>query len=751
GYVMSGGSLRVDDLKLSRNAIFIQDGTAASTTVHNDLTLFDGSVLLFSAGDFTVEGDAFVHSDLPGGVDHRDGAMTVDGALTLGEDETDSGHYMLRGDHETSTLDVHGNEIIGAAGRGSFEQVGGTHTTHGWLVLGEQAGSDGTYDLRFSDLIVGDPALHVEERIGWLGEGTFDHPDGSHTVYGHLILGAQDDGEGNRVTEGDGRGTYDLRLFGKLEVNGQETIGLYGQGTLNQSVVSTHTVNGDLVVGSGAGSTGVYDLENGVLDVSGTLTVGRRGGGTFTQGVLDTLPALLSVETSSLMIGDEQVGSGVFELNGGELNVISQLTIGNSGDGVFTHNGGTVTAGNLDIGLETGSSGKYEMFGADSRLTVSGRTLVGNDDWAVTPANDASFWHREGEVDSQLVQVYRDAYYRLGSNDLGEPATLTSVETRVLDGGYFSLEPSGTHDVDSLQILGRREFSEDGGLQYFRSAYVNWGGDLNAGSCEVGRWGRYTQYTSSGHRLSYADCGEDSMHNQGTIEIFGEGTSTLEGAIHNHALFQVDDTTALLPGTLNNHDRVLVSNSSVTMGSLNVTADGYVVADAGTSIRIDGHFSNSSEQNALWDTDRAALILAGGVGMSITLAGEDQGISRDGLLDNFAWGRVSVLDGTEVEFQDGNPANDGTALYMRILDIEDRDSLDFENLVIAIFSGDASLYYDPTRSENDYLGGLVWRFAQGGGFLGPVVIPEPSTAWLLGLGLALLTRRRRRPRSSPRR
>jgi hypothetical protein len=55
-----------------------------------------------------------------------------------------------------------------------------------------------------------------------------------------------------------------------------------------------------------------------------------------------------------------------------------------------------------------------------------------------------------------------------------------------------------------------------------------------------------------------------------------------------------------------------------------------------------------------------------------------------------------------------------------------------------------NIYYDPTQTDNAYLGGFTYAFASGSGQLIPT--PVPASVLLLGsglLGLGLLGRRRK--------
>src|SRR5579872_1957564 len=140
--------------------------------------------------------------------------LSINGAnLVLGQFQTASGTVVL---NDTSSLNAD-NEIIGDGGLGQFTQNGGTNTISGQLTLGSQKGSgttggllsvDNTYtlsggDLSAANLVVGDG-----------GHGTFNQNGGTNTISGQLILGNQ----------GGGGGVYNLSGPAVLEA-GTEIFG----------------------------------------------------------------------------------------------------------------------------------------------------------------------------------------------------------------------------------------------------------------------------------------------------------------------------------------------------------------------------------------------------------------------------------------------------------------------------------------------------------------------------------------------
>ena len=98
------------------------------------------------------------------------------------------------------------------------------------------------------------------------------------------------------------------------------------------------------------------------------LTVGDTGTGTVTQDGG-------TVQTDVLTLGAQAGSSGTYDLNGGESTVNGAMTVGDGGTGTFTQSGGTATAGSLFLGQQAGSNGSYALSGGS--LTVNDSVQVG--------------------------------------------------------------------------------------------------------------------------------------------------------------------------------------------------------------------------------------------------------------------------------------------------------------------------------------------------------------------------------------
>lgn len=202
----------------------------------------------------------------------------------------------------------------------------------------------------------------AEGALG-IGDGvTFD--SGRHTYIGYDANGQMAQTGGTHKSSelclgygADASGTYML-LGGELAVEGEE-VGVHGAGTFVQTG-GVHTVLGYLTLGFWIGSTGRYELHDGVLTTGSYGDIGFGTAGTFVQtGGMHTV-------NDCLILGSHRGGLGSYSLSGGELRVLGEVeNIGceeeDRGAGLFQQSGGTHQAGlRLHIGCYY-SNGTYEL------------------------------------------------------------------------------------------------------------------------------------------------------------------------------------------------------------------------------------------------------------------------------------------------------------------------------------------------------------------------------------------------------
>src|SRR5205807_6007362 len=125
-----------------------------------------------------------------------------------------------------------------------------------------------------------------------------------------------------------------------LGVLGNVTVGDAGNGTFTQTGGS-HDVKGMLVLGSGIGSTGIYNLAGTAGLSAGTEVIGNRGTGVFNQtGGTNTIAGWLYIGSALSATG----GAGTYNLLGGSARATSVYVGGSGGTGTLNvGDGGTLS------------------------------------------------------------------------------------------------------------------------------------------------------------------------------------------------------------------------------------------------------------------------------------------------------------------------------------------------------------------------------------------------------------------------
>lgn len=363
--IVSGGRADVTDEVWVGNSgsgeWFIQNGLV---NVGNDLNLADytGGVgeVTFSGGKVITGGQLGI-GRIGQGTWTQSGAADafIGGDLDLGDDDGGSdGTLNLQG----GSLEVFGYTAVGDEGTGSIIQTGGTLKADKDMVLGNQAGSTGSYRLKDGEL------MGTEIKVGNAGSGTFtqtggeiqvssviindefEYQDGTLASTSGLVVNA---GGNLRISDhnADGKDVQanltgvDVSLLGNLEFN-------------NQTSTKTPTFSGRL------------DAMNGsTIEVGGSASaVGAlAGGGSFSGevGITGTgeFQLLASGGQPTTYIVD--AGSSV-SVDGGVKSVVigPQSNLRNDGDFELTYQSGLVIAGTL--------SGASALDASDSSVTLDG-------------------------------------------------------------------------------------------------------------------------------------------------------------------------------------------------------------------------------------------------------------------------------------------------------------------------------------------------------------------------------------------
>ena len=374
--------------------------TAATLTVNGPASA-GATANLSGDGTQFFTGTDYVGRDAVGTFTQSGGTHAVGGTLYLGFSGTNAtagnGTYNLSG----GTLST-GATQVGNGGTGTFTQSGGTHvidaSSGGTLYLGLNNGT-GTYNLSDGTLQTTSP------QVGYTGTGVLNQTGGVHNVTGSLTLGSAAGSDGSYVLANGG-------ATAQLTTTSRVYVGNNGRGTFTQNLDSIFSTGGNtLYVGYNAGSTGVYNLNNGELS-TGDAVVGYAGTGTFNQN-----SGIYSNNGNRIYVGFSAGGAGTYNLNGGEL-VTSQVLRG-GGTGTFNFNGGTLSA--------AGSRTDF-LQGLSSANVRDGGAFFNTNGFTVTVAQPLLHSGLAGDraTDGGLTQFGTGTLVLTGSNTYTGPTTVVA-------------------------------------------------------------------------------------------------------------------------------------------------------------------------------------------------------------------------------------------------------------------------------------------------------------------------------------
>jgi hypothetical protein len=652
------GKLTVGDAGIG---IFKQGGGTLTATAivvgNNNTTDTNKETELDVAGSSTLT----VTNNLQIGV--KAGAV---GTVNFDNDDTPDAQLTINAVDGASDL------VVGVAGTGTFSAVAGTialsNTTGAAaaLVLGSQQGSNGSFYMGGKLTTSGTPASNADVIVGDQGKGTFKQSDGQATFGGNLIVGNQSTGVGSYELIGDSSVTLQVAL--------NVTVGA------QQGATGTFNYNDDPHAGAAQFTLGAASI----------VTIGDAGTGTFTQGGDGGTGIVANnggtLQAAALLIGNQAIVLGTYNLGGGTLISTGQVTVGWLATGNQQQTGGTITQTGgeanfqaaLFIGAQGGATGTYNLSNAAS-LTVAAATVVGDDGTGTftQSGGTANFNGRlllgesshgfgtynfsKGELTVAGQTVVGDAD---GANfsQTGGTAKLKgglSIGARFGSNGSYNISV-GTLAVTGNTVVGDRGLAnlvQSGGTATF-SANVIIGNDANSN-------GTYSERGAAGTDAvigAEVDIGS-GQNSKGEFDFNeGGGQATLEGANANGPIFKVGiggkGTLFQGGGTLQVSD-LAVGAGNIAGSTGNVTVNGAQTVLRANTMEI----GNSSSTN-----------VSGGIGTLIATNGAR--VSVDGqlhLLDvanivaNAApatTGRIGIANGGGIEV--GGHANKVAANTLQI-------------------------------------------------------------------------------------
>ncbi len=158
-------------------------------------------------------------------------------------------------------------------------------------------------------------------------------------------------------------------------------IGSGGTGTFTLQGGGTGSASGELVLGTGVGSSGTMTVADFFSRWSGSSNVSVGDGGVGSLSVHSGGALVTGSDASGLSgsIGTQSTGNGIVTVQGGDWTAHGALQIGAAGTGTLQLlQGGTLESGAATIGTSPGSTGSVSVSGAGSIWRLAGDLTVGS-------------------------------------------------------------------------------------------------------------------------------------------------------------------------------------------------------------------------------------------------------------------------------------------------------------------------------------------------------------------------------------
>jgi fibronectin-binding autotransporter adhesin len=625
----------------------------------------------------------------------------------------------------------------GGASNGRLDHTAGVAATGGgnWMKIGHN-GATGVYNLANTSAAGG--------TLTGFGQGS-----GSMTVNGHLRVGGGDAGSG-------GNGTANVNTSGTLAITSELHVGTntstgllnFDNGTVNiggatfigngasggSGVTGTLNMSGGTLnkatgnqfrIGSGAGN-GFFSISGGTFNNNGSSEF-QIGDGAGSHGTV-TLSGSGTINTNSWVSIGRSTGTGVLNVSGGTLNKTnggSAFIVGDGSTGTLNQSGGAInTNGEFWVGSGT-SDGNYNMSGgtlsADSwfvvgrnaggvgKITMTGGTITkgGAGDFVVggdATSNGAVIF--SGGLINVTAGITNIGKNNTASGTLTMSGTADFQTTRMVVAAG-SATATGTVNLNGGIIRtaalnggpGTATAKFNGGTLQATADSATFVSDFDTAEILVGGAIIDTQ--------NFAVTASQGFTGVGSLTKSGAGTLTLAGTSTYTGATLVSAGTLLVNGSIGSSATTV--SSGATLGGSDGTVGGLIV-NSGASVAPGNSIGKLTAASA--DINGTFKVEYDGTG-----GGTVDLLSVSGNLD--------IAEATLNLSQLGEAANDGAYVFASYGSLT---GLVFANVVGAMPSG----YHIDYAFNNGVNSNNI-----------ALVIPEPSSLLLGGLGLFGLLRRRR--------
>lgn len=382
---------------------------------------------------------------------------------------------------------------------------------------------------------------------------------------------------------------------------------------LNSFTLDSQHVQGFLIFNQTAGGTGMVANS----EYIGTTTVEN----TYNQSAGGNTTSILHVGESSI--------NNNYNLSGAAtLTVLSDETIGNSGTGVFTQNGGTnLVKSNLYVGESNGSSGTYVLSAGNLSITSVNITYQ-----AIGDAGQGTFTQTGGTFSSSAEIFIGGTATGNGRYSLSATGVLSAgYDVTVGYGGTGVFNQSGgTASVGGILYVARNAGSV--------GTYNLSGGNLTVANEQIGPGGTavFTQNGGTHSVTGTLTLGggasgtynlQSSLLSAATVQLNANGTFSQTGGTLTYTTFNQGGGTVA-------HDLLNQSTFNYSSGAFN----GRLINQGTVNFNADFTAGNGVENDTAFTIAAGRTITLNGAGLdnegTITLGGGT--LSGAGLLSNSA-------------------------------------------------------------------------------------------------------------------
>ena len=261
------------------------------------------------------------------------------------------------------------------------------------------------------------------------------------------------------------------------------------------------------------------------------------------------------------------------------------IYVGYDGTGKINHSDGSIGFfGDLSIGKNSGSTGIYNLSGRGELFAEVGWLTLG---WK----GIGIFNQTGGSLYVEALQVHKGGTYNLS----GGIASIDPMYYLTIGGTFNQTEGSLATGVF---ISDNGTYNLSGGTMYCFP-----GGGMEGLSFYNGGTFNY----SGGKYISAHSDYPSKFLNNGTTNLSGSGTRTIEGDIINNGTFKTTNTTAKYIGTFTNNGAYISDPAAQYFNDLIIGQKGYIKGGLLDFFYIGGDFKNQSTMSTAWNTSLAYL------------------------------------------------------------------------------------------------------------------------------------------------